>query len=65
MTTKTETRFEHAKKVLADLISQAKEYDQRGDVTLRNKIISRLRGDDYGLPTAYVEAALRNAGLIR
>jgi len=59
------TRFEQAKEVLSSLIEQAKDYDRRGDVTMRNQIVSRLRGDDYGLPTAYVEKALRNAELIR
>jgi hypothetical protein len=59
------TRFEHAKEVLARLIDQAKEHDRTGDVVLRNQIVFRLQNDDYGLPTAYVEKALRNAELIR
>ena len=62
---KTTTRFEHAKEILARLIDQATEYDRLGDVTLRNQIVFRLQNDDYGLPTAYVDAALKNAGLIR
>ena len=58
------TRFEHAKEILARLIEQATDYDRRGDVTLRDQIVSRLRNEEMGLPTAYVEAALKNAGLI-
>jgi hypothetical protein len=49
---------------LARLIDQAKEHDRTGDVVLRNQIVFRLQNDDYGLPTAYIRAALKNAGLI-
>ena len=59
------TRFEHAKKILAREIDQAKEHDRTGDVTLRNQIVFRLQNDEMGLPEAYIRAALRNAGLIQ
>jgi hypothetical protein len=59
------TRLDHAKEVLSRLTEQAKEYDRRGDVTLRDQIVSRLQNEEMGLPTAYVEKALKNAGLIR
>lgn len=58
-------KTEHAKEILDANIRQAKEYDERGDVTLRNQIVQRLLGDEMGLSTAYVRAALKNAGLIR
>jgi hypothetical protein len=59
------TSFDHAKEILAREIELAREYDRRGDVTLRNQIVSRLLGDEMGLPETYIRQALRNAGLIR
>ncbi len=53
------------KQYLGDQIRQAQEHDRTGDVTLRNQIVSRLRNEEFGLPTQYVEQALKNAGLDR
>ncbi len=53
------------KQYLSDQIKHAQEYDDRGDVTLRNQIVSRLLNEEFGLPTAYIRQALKNAGLDR
>lgn len=58
------TKIEHAKEVLARKIEQAKKYDEREDVTLRDQAIRQMLGDEMGLPTAYVRQALVNAGLL-
>ena len=54
-----------AKTYLADKINEALTYDRRGDVVLRDQVVSRLLGDEFGLPLRTIRAALKKAGLIR
>lgn len=53
--------FEHAKQVLADQISQAKRYYERGDIAMYRQALRNI--EDLPLPTKYVEAALKTAGV--
>jgi hypothetical protein len=53
------------KKYLAEMIETARDYDRRGDSHMRDYTVSRLLGDEFGLPLPYIRAALRAAGLIR
>ena len=53
------------KQYLGEMIAQAQDYDRRGDAHMRDYTVSRLLGDEFGLPLPYIRAALRAAGLIR
>jgi len=62
MTTTTKTKWQD---LLTHEIERAKEYDRRGDVTLRNQVVRQLLCDENGIPLAVARKALREAGLIR
>ncbi len=52
------------KRYLAEQIQQAQLHDCTGDVVLRNQIVFRLLNEEIGLPTVYIQQALKNAGLV-
>ena len=54
-----------AKTYLADKIAEALTYDARGDVVLRDQVVSGLLGDEFGLSLRVIRKALKEAGLIR
>jgi hypothetical protein len=54
-----------AKVYLTDKIAEALTYDARGDVVLRDQVVSRLLGDEFGLSLRTIRRALKEAGLIR
>jgi hypothetical protein len=60
MTTRTDP-----KEILQNLIDLAVEYDRRNDSAMRNYTVSRIRGDEFGMPIHHVEAAMRNSGLTK
>jgi hypothetical protein len=54
-------KTEHAKEVLSEMITQAADYDRRGDVVMRNQKLKDI--SDLPLPQKYIDAALKSAGL--